>query len=84
MKVGSERDLRIDFFRGLALIMIFVNHVPGNMFEIFTSRNFGLTDAAEIFVFLAGYAAALAYGRGIAEQGAWKGGRRIFVRAGQL
>ncbi len=84
MKVGSERDLRIDFFRGLALIMIFVNHVPGNMFEIFTSRNFGLTDAAEIFVFLAGYAAALAYGRGIAEQGAWKGGRRILVRAGQL
>jgi len=55
------RDYRIDFFRGLALISIFVNHIPGNWFSNFTHRNFGLSDAAEVFVLLAGISAALAY-----------------------
>lgn len=43
--------------------MIFINHVPGNLYENFTSRNFGFSDAAELFVFLAGFASAYAYGR---------------------
>jgi hypothetical protein len=55
------RDLRIDFWRGFALLTIFINHVPGNVFEPLTPRNFGLSDAAELFVFLAGFSAALAY-----------------------
>lgn len=55
------RDYRIDFFRGLALISIFVNHIPGNFYSNFTHRNYGLSDAAEIFVLLAGISAALAY-----------------------
>jgi hypothetical protein len=59
----NGRDLRIDFFRGLALIFIFWDHVPDNPFAQLTVRNFGFSDAAEIFVFLAGYAAMLAYGR---------------------
>ena len=44
----------IDFWRGFALLTIFVNHVPGIAFERFTSRNFMLADSAEMFVFLAG------------------------------
>ncbi|RAU43283.1 MULTISPECIES: OpgC domain-containing protein [unclassified Pseudomonas] len=59
----NERDPRIDFFRGLALIFIFWDHVPENPFAQLTLRNFGFSDAAEVFVFLAGYAAVLAYGR---------------------
>ena len=59
----NGRDLRIDFFRGLALIFIFWDHVPDNPLAQLTVRNFGFSDAAEIFVFLAGYAAILAYGR---------------------
>ncbi|MGF0240818.1 OpgC family protein [Rhodococcus sp. IEGM1300] len=59
----SERDQRIDFFRGLALIFIFWDHVPHNPLGQITLRNFGFSDAAEIFVFLAGYAAVLAYGK---------------------
>lgn len=55
------RDLRIDFFRGLALLFIFWDHVPGNVFGHLTIRNFGFSDATETFVFLAGYSAALAY-----------------------
>jgi hypothetical protein len=59
----NGRDQRIDFFRGLALIFIFWDHVPDNPLAQLTVRNFGFSDAAEIFVFLAGYAAILAYGR---------------------
>ncbi|MGV8920676.1 MAG: OpgC domain-containing protein [Pseudomonas sp.] len=59
----NARDPRIDFFRGLALIFIFWDHIPDNPFAQLTVRNFGFSDAAEIFVFLAGYAAVLAYGR---------------------
>jgi hypothetical protein len=45
----------IDFWRGLALVSIFINHIPGFAFERFTHRNFGLSDSAELFVFLAGW-----------------------------
>ncbi len=57
----STRDHRIDFWRGLALLTIFINHVPGNVFEHVTHRNFGISDSAELFVFLAGFSAAVAY-----------------------
>jgi hypothetical protein len=56
-----RRDHRIDFLRGLALVSIFINHMPGNRFENWTSRNFGFSDAAEVFVLLAGVAAAFAF-----------------------
>ena len=59
----NGRDQRIDFFRGLALIFIFWDHIPHNPLAELTVRNFGFSDAAEIFVFLAGYAAVLAYGK---------------------
>jgi hypothetical protein len=55
------RDHRIDWLRGLALASIFINHMPGNWLEHWTSRNFGFSDAAEVFVLLAGIAAALAF-----------------------
>jgi len=41
------RDHRIDFFRGLALIFIFWDHVPHNPLGQITLRNFGFSDAAE-------------------------------------
>jgi hypothetical protein len=66
----SGRDHRIDFFRGLALIFIFWDHVPNNPFSQLTLRNFGFSDAAEVFVFLAGFAAVLAYGR-VARRDGW-------------
>ena len=51
MRAANE----IDFWRGFALVSIFVNHVPGFFFERLTHRNFGLSDSAELFVFLAGW-----------------------------
>jgi hypothetical protein len=60
-QVPASRDYRIDLLRGLALAMIFVNHMPGNWLEHWTTRNFGFSDAAEVFVLLAGVAAAFAF-----------------------
>lgn len=63
----SRRDHRVDFLRGLALAMIFINHVPGNLYASFTTSNFGFSDAAEIFVLLAGFASAYAYFTGFSR-----------------
>jgi hypothetical protein len=59
--VKLPRDDRIDLVRGYALASIFINHMPGNTLGDYTARNIGFSDAAELFVLLAGYAAALAY-----------------------
>ena len=58
------RDTRLDVLRGVALIMIFINHVPGQIFEYVTTKNFGFSDAAEAFVLISGIAVGLAYGSG--------------------
>ncbi len=78
------RDPMIDMVRGLALVMIFINHVPGNPLETLTSRNFGFSDATELFVFLAGYSAATAYGRAVERDGAVRTGLRVWGRAFRL
>ncbi|HEV2897837.1 MAG TPA: OpgC domain-containing protein [Pseudaminobacter sp.] len=57
-----RRDTRIDVFRALALLTIFVNHVPGTLFEHLTHKNFGFSDSAEAFVLISGIAVGLAYG----------------------
>ncbi|MBP0483907.1 OpgC family protein [Sagittula salina] len=59
--VKAPRDPRIDMFRGLALVMILINHMPGNPWEAITSRNFGFSDAAEAFFVMSGIAAGIAY-----------------------
>ena len=57
--VNRVRD--IDFWRGAVLIVILVDHIPGNPLEHFTPRNFGLSDSAEAFVFLSGLSVGLIY-----------------------
>jgi hypothetical protein len=59
---GAKRIDGIDFWRGIVLAMIFINHVPGNGFDVLTHRNVGFSDSAEAFVFLAGVSVVLAYG----------------------
>lgn len=65
----SPRDLRLDFFRGLSLLFIFVDHVPDNLFSYLTLANFVFSDAAEVFVFISGYTAAIVFGGMIAKFG---------------
>lgn len=81
---SDGRDLRIDFFRGAALIFIFIDHMPGNGLAAWTLRNFGLSDAAEVFVLLAGLSAVLAYDRLFNEHGFLAGASRVFHRVWQI
>lgn len=67
--VAPSRDARIDVIRGIALAVIFVNHMPGNMVAAWMPHNYGLSDAADVFVFLAGVSATLAYGSLIEKRG---------------
>jgi hypothetical protein len=53
----------VDFWRGFALISIFINHIPGIFYERFTHRNLSLSDSAELFVFLAGWSLRHVVGR---------------------
>lgn len=71
--IPAERDTRIDVLRALALLMIYIDHVPGTIFERFTYKNFGFSDAAEAFVLISGMSVALAYG------GKFQSGNRLFA-----
>ncbi|MRE25233.1 OpgC domain-containing protein, partial [Klebsiella quasipneumoniae] len=52
----GERDLRIDFMRGIALVMMVVAHTEVmSIFNIFSWERFGLTTGAEGFVILSGF-----------------------------
>ncbi|MGH7110366.1 MAG: OpgC family protein [Stellaceae bacterium] len=81
---SSARDLRLDFFRGLALIFIFVDHIPGNVLSHFTLQAFQFCDAAEVFFFISGFTAALVYGRVLATQGKLRATAQVWRRAWQL
>ena len=66
---STARDLRVDFFRGLALWWIYTDHIPGDVLGDFSLRNFAMCDATEVFVLLAGYGAGLSYGMGLRRNG---------------
>src|SRR5277367_2014930 len=74
------RDLRVDALRGLALVMIFIDHVPENLLSQLTLRNFGFADAAELFVLLSGFSSMVAYGGAFDRQGVAEGLRRVLMR----
>ena len=78
------RDLRLDLFRGLALWLIFLDHIPTNVVNWVTIRNYGFSDAAEIFIFISGYTAAFVYGRAMVERGFVIAGARIWKRSWQI
>jgi len=56
------RDPRLDFFRGLTMLIIFIAHVPANSWNAFIPARFGFSSGAELFVFCSGFASALAFG----------------------
>lgn len=81
---AAERDLRLDLFRGLALWLIYLDHIPSNVVSWVTIRNYGLSDATEIFIFISGYTAAFVYGRAMTERGFVVASARILKRAWQI
>lgn len=80
LPVAGERELRLDLFRGLALWLIFIDHLPTNVLTWLTIRNYGFSDATEIFIFISGYTAAFVYGRAMKELGFVVAAARILRR----
>ena len=80
----SGRDLRLDLFRGLALLFIFIDHIPDNVLSYVTLHSVAFSDAAEVFVFISGYAAAMVYGKALQRQGCMAAAGRIYRRVWQL
>ncbi len=80
----AERELRLDLFRGLALWLIFIDHLPQNLLTWLTIRNYGFSDATEIFIFISGYTAAFVYGRVMLQRGFVVAAARILKRVWQI
>ncbi len=81
---SQARDLRIDACRGIALWFIFLDHVPNNIGSWLTLRNYGFSDAAEVFMFVSGVTCALAYGKALRFEG-WTGViRRTLLRSWEI
>ena len=81
---AQRRDVRIDLFRGIANWFIFLDHIPNNVVNWITIRNFGFSGAADLFIFISGYAAAIVYAKMRLERGFVVGATRIFKRVWQL
>ena len=81
---ARDADLRLYLLLGLAAWFLFLDHVPHNAVSLLTMRNFGFSGAADLFVFVGGYTAAILYGRMMLERGLVVTATRIFKRLWQL
>ena len=78
------RDVRLDLLRGIANWAIFLNHMPNNAVNWITTRNYGFSDGADLFVYISGYTAALVFGRMMRDHGFVIGATRLWRRVWQL
>lgn len=78
------RDVRLDVFRGVANWAIFVDHIPNNAVAWLTTRNYGFSDAADLFVFISGYTATFVYARYMRANGFLVGATLLFGRVWQI
>jgi hypothetical protein len=79
-----ERDVRLDLFRGLANWLIFLGHIPNSVLAWFTTRNYGFSDGADLFVLISGYTATLVFGHMMMKRGFIIGATRLLRRVWQL
>lgn len=78
------RDIRLDFFRGIAMFIILIAHTPGNFLTSWIPARWGFSDATEIFVFCSGMASAIAFGRAFDLAGWRMGTARVTFRIWQV
>lgn len=64
-----SRNQGVDFLRGLGLWMLFLDHLKPNVWSHFTLAHIGISDFAEIFVFLSGFVSASMYDRTLRSGG---------------
>jgi len=82
--VKRARDERLDVFRGLTMLIIFIAHLPENSWNAWIPARFGFSSGAELFVFCSGIASALAFGGVFTRRGLWLGTARIAHRIWQV
>jgi hypothetical protein len=82
--VPASRDPRLDFYRGIAMIIILFAHTPGNFFTLWIPARWGFSDATEIFVFCSGMASAIAFARSYDRAGWARGTARVAYRVWQV
>lgn len=80
----TERDLRLDLFRGLAMFIILLAHTQDTTWTLWIPARFGFSDATEVFVFCSGFASALAFGSVFVKQGWALGVARVAFRVWQV
>ncbi len=82
--VPRVRDLRLDFFRGIAMFIILIAHTPGNFLTSWIPARWGFSDATEMFVFCSGMASAIAFGGTFQRLGWTIGSARVAFRVWQV
>ena len=75
-----HHDARLYLTLGIANWSVFVDHIPNNVVNLLTLRNFGFSGAADLFVFVVGYGVAIIHGRMALERGYIVAATRIFRR----
>jgi hypothetical protein len=80
----TVRDVRLDFFRGVAMFIILFAHTPGNPFTNWIPARWGFSDATEMFVFCSGMASAIAFGATFDRAGVFLGTARVVFRIWQI
>ena len=83
-QVKRPRDERLDLFRGITMLIIFVAHMPGNSWNNYIPARFGFSSGTELFVFCSGIASSLAFGSVFVKRGMWLGSVRIAHRIWQV
>jgi hypothetical protein len=80
----SQRDPRLDFFRGVGMFIILIAHITGNPWTLWIPARFGFSDATEMFVFCSGMASAIAFGAVYTRAGWMMGTLQIVHRIWQV
>lgn len=84
MATGQQRSLEVDFFRGVVLLVIVLDHISGSVLSHLMLHAYAYCDAAEVFVFLGGYATAAAYSALVARGEPGAAARRFLKRAWEI
>lgn len=82
MTSPTTRSLEVDFFRGIVLLIIGVDHI--RVLSRFTLHQYAFCDSAEVFVFLGGYASAAAYAAFATRRSDSAARRRFFRRSWEI
>ncbi len=84
MSVAVGRSVEVDFLRGAVLIVIAIDHISRGILQHAMLHSYAYCDAAEVFVFLGGYASAAAYAAVASRNGETAARRRFLKRAGEI